>query len=101
MRYKSRKRPSREYKLFMFTLDKQAWYLRQGWTMLAPCVWHRRSGDIMSKRLLTANESMKRPSRLDLLLLVVVPSLIHSVLPSTAENDNLRLVDIGGSRKMY
>jgi len=37
--------------LYLFTLDKQAWYLRQGWTVLAPCVWHERSGDIMSKRL--------------------------------------------------
>ena len=40
--------------LYLFTLDKQAWYLRQGWTVLAPCVWHERPGDIMSKRLQTA-----------------------------------------------
>jgi GNAT superfamily N-acetyltransferase len=40
--------------LYLFTLDKQAWYLRQGWTVLAPCVWHERFGDIMSKRLQTA-----------------------------------------------
>jgi N-acetylglutamate synthase-like GNAT family acetyltransferase len=40
--------------LYLFTLDKQEWYLRQGWTLLAPCVWHERSGDIMSKTLLTA-----------------------------------------------
>jgi N-acetylglutamate synthase-like GNAT family acetyltransferase len=37
--------------LYLFTLDKQAWYSRQGWAVLAPCVWHERLGDIMSKRL--------------------------------------------------
>jgi GNAT superfamily N-acetyltransferase len=37
--------------LYLFTLDKQQWYLRQGWTVLAPCVWHERPGEIMSKRL--------------------------------------------------
>ena len=37
--------------LYLFTLDKQEWYSRQGWTTLAPCVWHERPGDIMSKRL--------------------------------------------------
>lgn len=37
--------------LYLFTLDKQAWYSRQGWTMLEPCVWHERAGDIMSKGL--------------------------------------------------
>jgi N-acetylglutamate synthase-like GNAT family acetyltransferase len=40
--------------LYLFTLDKQAWFARQGWTVLAPCVWHQRRGDIMSKRLQTA-----------------------------------------------
>jgi len=40
--------------LYLFTLDKQAWYLRQGWTVFAPCVWHERSGDIMSKSLQSA-----------------------------------------------
>ena len=40
--------------LYLFTLDKQAWYSRQGWTLLAPCVWHERPGDIMSKRLQSA-----------------------------------------------
>jgi predicted N-acetyltransferase YhbS len=40
--------------LYLFTLDKQAWYLRQGWTVLAPCVWHDRPGDIMSKSLQSA-----------------------------------------------
>ena len=37
--------------LYLFTLDKQEWYSRQGWTVLAPCIWHDRPGDIMSKRL--------------------------------------------------
>ena len=37
--------------LYLFTLDKQAWYSRQGWRVVAPCVWHERPGDIMSKRL--------------------------------------------------
>jgi len=37
--------------LYLFTLDKQEWYSRQGWTILAPCVWHEWPGDIMSKKL--------------------------------------------------
>jgi GNAT superfamily N-acetyltransferase len=40
--------------LYLFTLDKQQWYSLQGWEVLAPCVWHERPGDIMSKRLQTA-----------------------------------------------
>ena len=40
--------------LYLFTLDKQTWYSRRGWTVLAPCVWHERPGDIMSKRLQSA-----------------------------------------------
>ena len=40
--------------LYLFTLDKQPWYSRQGWTVLAPCVWHERCGDIMAKTLQTA-----------------------------------------------
>jgi N-acetylglutamate synthase-like GNAT family acetyltransferase len=40
--------------LYLFTLDKQAWYSRQGWAVLAPCVWHARRGDIMSKNLQSA-----------------------------------------------
>ena len=40
--------------LYLFTLDKQTWYLRQGWTLFAPCVWHQRHGDIMAKRLKAA-----------------------------------------------
>jgi GNAT superfamily N-acetyltransferase len=37
--------------LYLFTLDKQGWYLRLGWKVLGPCVWHERSGDIMSKKM--------------------------------------------------
>src|SRR5437016_6707791 len=40
--------------LYLFTLDKQAWYLRLGWTELCPCVWHERPGEIMCKQLQTA-----------------------------------------------
>jgi predicted N-acetyltransferase YhbS len=39
--------------LYLFTLDKQAWYSRLGWTVLGPCVWHQRPGDIMCKQLQT------------------------------------------------
>ena len=37
--------------LYLFTLDKQAWYSRLGWTVLGSCVWHQRPGDIMRKQL--------------------------------------------------
>jgi GNAT superfamily N-acetyltransferase len=40
--------------LYLFTLDKQAWYSRLGWKLLCPCVWHQRPGDIMCKQLQTA-----------------------------------------------
>ena len=40
--------------LYLFTLDKQEWYSGQDWRVLAPCVWHERPGDIMSKRLQSA-----------------------------------------------
>jgi GNAT superfamily N-acetyltransferase len=40
--------------LYLFTLDKQAWYSHHGWTGLASCVWHERPGDIMSKSLRSA-----------------------------------------------
>jgi predicted N-acetyltransferase YhbS len=40
--------------LYLFTLDNQAWYSRLGWTVLGPCVWHQRPGDIMCKQLQTA-----------------------------------------------
>lgn len=37
--------------LYLFTLDKQAWYSRMGWQLFGPCVWHHRAGDIMHKEL--------------------------------------------------
>jgi N-acetylglutamate synthase-like GNAT family acetyltransferase len=37
--------------LYLFTLDKQAWYSRLGWSVFGPCVWHERNGDIMFKQL--------------------------------------------------
>jgi N-acetylglutamate synthase-like GNAT family acetyltransferase len=40
--------------LYLFTLDKQAWYSHLNWTVLGPCVWHQRRGDIMCKRLQAA-----------------------------------------------
>jgi GNAT superfamily N-acetyltransferase len=40
--------------LYLFTLDQQGWYSRLGWTVLGPCVWHQRPGDIMFKQLQTA-----------------------------------------------
>ena len=40
--------------LYLFTLDKQAWYSRLGWTVLGPCGWHQRPWDIMCKKLQTA-----------------------------------------------
>jgi GNAT superfamily N-acetyltransferase len=43
---------SREiHALYLFTLDKQAWFSRMGWTILGPCLWHERPGDIMCKQL--------------------------------------------------
>jgi GNAT superfamily N-acetyltransferase len=40
--------------LYLFTLDKQAWYSRLSWSIVRPCVWHQRPGDIMCKQLQTA-----------------------------------------------
>jgi N-acetylglutamate synthase-like GNAT family acetyltransferase len=40
--------------LYLFTLDKQAWYSRLGWTVLGPCVWQQQPVDIMCKHLQTA-----------------------------------------------
>jgi N-acetylglutamate synthase-like GNAT family acetyltransferase len=37
--------------LYLFTLDKQSWFSRLGWTILGPCLWHERPGDMMCKRL--------------------------------------------------
>jgi predicted N-acetyltransferase YhbS len=39
--------------LYLFTLDKQTWYSRLGWSLFAPCVWHEWPGDIMCKSLQT------------------------------------------------
>ncbi len=37
--------------LYLFTLDRQAWYARLGWAAVGRCVWQQRPGDIMCKRL--------------------------------------------------
>lgn len=37
--------------LYLFTLDKQGWYQDLGWSIIEPCVWLGREGDIMSKQL--------------------------------------------------
>ena len=39
--------------LYLFTLDKQAWFSRLGWSILGPCLWRERPGDIMRKQLWT------------------------------------------------
>ena len=39
--------------LYLFTLDKQTWYSRLGWSDVAPCLWRQRPGIIMSKQLQT------------------------------------------------
>ena len=44
-------------KLYLFTLDKQAWYSRLGWTMLEPCVWQQRPANIMCKQLRSAKSA--------------------------------------------
>ncbi|CAN5599193.1 GNAT family N-acetyltransferase [soil metagenome] len=41
--------------LYLFTLDKQAWYTRLGWTIFGPCVWQQRPGEIMCKQLKVAS----------------------------------------------
>ena len=40
--------------LYLFTLDRREWYARLGWTVLAPCVWQHRAGEIMCKQLQAA-----------------------------------------------
>ena len=35
--------------LYLFTLDKQAWYQDRGWSFFEPCAWLGRAGDIMVK----------------------------------------------------
>ena len=37
--------------LYLFTLDRRAWYSRLGWTVIDSCIWYQRPGQIMSKRL--------------------------------------------------
>lgn len=37
--------------LYLFTLDKQAWYSKMGWSEVGPCVWRGRPGDVMCKKL--------------------------------------------------
>lgn len=37
--------------LYLFTLDKQAWYGSLGWSMFGPCTWCGRAGDIMLKEI--------------------------------------------------
>ncbi|MHB8536269.1 MAG: GNAT family N-acetyltransferase [Sulfuricaulis sp.] len=37
--------------LYLFTLDRQAWYRSLGWSMYEPCSWCGRSGDIMFKKI--------------------------------------------------
>ena len=39
--------------LYLFTLDKQAWFSRLGWSILGPCLWRERPGDIMCRQLWT------------------------------------------------
>jgi N-acetylglutamate synthase-like GNAT family acetyltransferase len=37
--------------LYLFILDRQAWYKKLGWSMFEPCAWCGRVGDIMLKDL--------------------------------------------------
>ena len=39
--------------LYLFTPDKQAWFSRLGWSILGPCLWRERPGDIMCRQLWT------------------------------------------------
>jgi GNAT superfamily N-acetyltransferase len=39
-------------KLYLFTLDKKAWYKKLGWHYLQPCAWCGYPGDILFKNLL-------------------------------------------------
>ncbi|HST30738.1 MAG TPA: GNAT family N-acetyltransferase [Chthoniobacterales bacterium] len=40
--------------LYLFTLDKAAWYSRLGWTAFEPCLWHGHTCQIMRKQLAAA-----------------------------------------------
>lgn len=42
--------------LYLFTLDKQAWYRHLGWSTLQPCNWCEQPGDIMLKKLNSAHD---------------------------------------------
>ncbi len=37
--------------LYLFTLDRQAWYGSLGWRLYEPCTWRERAGDIMFKKI--------------------------------------------------
>ncbi len=37
--------------LYLFTLDRQAWYRNLSWELLEPCLWRGRAGDIMFKKI--------------------------------------------------
>jgi N-acetylglutamate synthase-like GNAT family acetyltransferase len=37
--------------LYLFTLDKQGWYQKLGWSLVESCLWLGREGDIMSKEV--------------------------------------------------
>jgi len=37
--------------LYLFTLDRQAWYAHQGWTTLGGGAWRGHAGSVMEKRL--------------------------------------------------
>lgn len=38
--------------LYLFTLDKQVWYQKLGWSMYEPCNWCGHKGDILVKHLI-------------------------------------------------
>lgn len=40
--------------LYLFALDKQAWYAASSWSMFEPCSWHGHPGNIMQKQLYAA-----------------------------------------------
>jgi N-acetylglutamate synthase-like GNAT family acetyltransferase len=40
--------------LYLFTLDKQAWFAATGWIMSEPCSWRGHPGNIMKKQLYAA-----------------------------------------------
>ncbi len=39
------------HSLYLFTLDKQEWYRKQGWRVLKSCTWLNYSGDIIMKNM--------------------------------------------------